>query len=143
MRSSASSIMRRFEAMRSATKPIKTVWKPASSKTAAAINETRRRGGRVVAVGTTVVRTLETAAGKGSRGSPLPRPSPSGGGRGDVNAGSGETNLVILPGDDFEAVDALVTNFHLPRSSLLLLVSAFAGRERVLEAYAEALEKDL
>ena len=88
-----------------------------------AIAETRARGGRVVAVGTTTVRTLESAARA----------------TGEVRAGAGETDLVIVPGFQFRAVSALVTNFHLPRSSLLLLVSAFAGRERVLEAYAEAL----
>jgi len=84
---------------------------------------TRRRGGRVVCVGTTTVRTLESRA-------------PHAGG---LEAGTGETDLVIVPGFEFRATDALITNFHLPRSSLLLLVSAFAGRERVLAAYAEAL----
>lgn len=82
-----------------------------------------RRGGRVVAVGTTAVRTLESAADEGRR----------------VAAGAGETSLVIVPGYRFRVVDAMVTNFHLPRSSLLLLVCAFAGRERVLAAYAQAL----
>jgi S-adenosylmethionine:tRNA ribosyltransferase-isomerase len=90
---------------------------------AAAIRRTRDRGGRVVAVGTTSVRALETA----SRGR-------------TVAPGSGETDQVILPGFVFSVVDALVTNFHTPRSSLLLLVSAFAGRERVLAAYAEAVQ---
>jgi len=88
-----------------------------------AIRRTRDRGGRVVAVGTTVARVLETRA----------RDDES------VEAGEGSTDLVIVPGHRFRAVDALVTNFHLPRSSLLLLVSAFAGRERVLQAYREAL----
>jgi len=91
--------------------------------TAAAVARTRARGGRVVAVGSTAVRTLETTARDD----------------GEVEPGSGETALVIVPGFRFRATDALVTNFHLPRSSLLLLVSAFAGRERVLAAYAEAL----
>jgi S-adenosylmethionine:tRNA ribosyltransferase-isomerase len=90
---------------------------------AQAIAAARERGGRVVAVGTTVVRALESTA--------------TGGGR--VGAGEGATDLVIRPGHRFQVVDALLTNFHLPRSSLLLLVSAFAGRERVLAAYAEAL----
>jgi S-adenosylmethionine:tRNA ribosyltransferase-isomerase len=77
----------------------------------------------VVAVGTTTTRVLEARAGDDGR----------------VAAGEGETGLVIVPGFSFRAVDALVTNFHLPRSSLLLLVSAFAGRERVLSAYVAAL----
>jgi S-adenosylmethionine:tRNA ribosyltransferase-isomerase len=92
------------------------------AETAAAVRRTRARGGRVVAVGTTTVRALETAAKEG-----------------DVGEGEGETDLVILPGFRFQVVDALLTNFHLPRSSLLLLVSALAGRERVLAAYGEAV----
>jgi S-adenosylmethionine:tRNA ribosyltransferase-isomerase len=94
--------------------------------TAAAIDRARERGGRVVAVGTTTVRALETAA----------RPD------GSVVPGAGWTDLTIVPGHEFRAVDALLTNFHLPRSSLLLLVSAFAGRERVLAAYAHAIQAD-
>jgi S-adenosylmethionine:tRNA ribosyltransferase-isomerase len=90
---------------------------------AEAIAAARARGSRVVAVGTTSVRTLETAAAPGGR----------------VTPGAGATDLVIVPGHRFQVVDALLTNFHLPRSSLLLLVSAFASRERVLEAYAAAL----
>ncbi|HUG54395.1 MAG TPA: tRNA preQ1(34) S-adenosylmethionine ribosyltransferase-isomerase QueA [Vicinamibacteria bacterium] len=92
---------------------------------AAAVAATRARGGRVVAVGTTVVRVLEAAAGDD----------------GAVAAGEGETALVVRPGHRFRVVDALVTNFHLPRSSLLLLVAAFAGRERILAAYAEAIRR--
>jgi len=84
----------------------------------------RARGGRVVAVGTTVVRTLETAALAGE---------------GTVRAGSGSTELFITPGFPFQAVDLLLTNFHLPRSTLLMLVSAFMGRERALAAYREAI----
>jgi S-adenosylmethionine:tRNA ribosyltransferase-isomerase len=91
--------------------------------TAAAIGRARREGRRVIAVGTTTVRALESVA----------RPD------GTVAAGAGWTDLTIVPGHEFRAVDALLTNFHLPRSSLLLLVSAFAGRERVLEAYAHAV----
>ena len=92
-------------------------------ETAQAVARARARGGRVVAIGTTSVRTLEGSAAQS----------------GAAAAGSGETALVIVPGFRFQVVDALVTNFHLPRSSLLLLVSAFAGRERVLAAYAEAV----
>jgi S-adenosylmethionine:tRNA ribosyltransferase-isomerase len=92
-------------------------------ETAQAVAETRARGGRVIAVGTTAARTLETVAEPEGR----------------IRPGRGETSLVIVPGFEFRAVDALLTNFHLPRSSLLLLVAAFAGRERILAAYAEAL----
>jgi len=95
--------------------------------TAAAIAQTRAQGGRVVAVGTTVVRTLEEAA--------LADPA----GTGTVRPGEGATALFITPGFRFQVVDVLLTNFHLPRSTLLMLVSAFAGRERVLAAYREAV----
>ncbi len=88
---------------------------------AAAIEEARRRGSRVVAVGTTVVRALEHAA--------------------RVDAARGEADLFILPGHRFRVVDGLITNFHLPRSTLLVLVCAFAGRERILAAYAEAIRR--
>lgn len=93
-------------------------------QTAAAVRAARARGGRVVAVGTTVVRTLEAATDPDS---------------GALRAGEGETALFITPGHRFLQVDALVTNFHLPRSTLLLLVAAFAGKERVLAAYREAV----
>lgn len=88
----------------------------------AAVAATRARGGRVVAVGTTVVRSLETAAAGGS-----------------LAPFEGETELFILPGYRFRVVDALVTNFHLPESSLLMLVCAFAGRDTVLGAYRHAV----
>jgi S-adenosylmethionine:tRNA ribosyltransferase-isomerase len=94
-----------------------------SEAAADAINETRARGGRVVAVGTTTVRALESSADV----------------RGRVSAGRGETGLTITPGYGFRAVDAMLTNFHLPRSSLLVLVSAFAGRDFVLAAYRHAV----
>jgi S-adenosylmethionine:tRNA ribosyltransferase-isomerase len=94
-----------------------------SGAAAEEINRARGAGGRVVAVGTTTVRALESAADEGGR----------------VGAGRGETGLTITPGYRFRAVDAMLTNFHLPRSSLLVLVSAFAGRELVLEAYRHAV----
>jgi S-adenosylmethionine:tRNA ribosyltransferase-isomerase len=90
--------------------------------TAEALHRTRARGGRIVAIGTTVVRTLESAARANG-----------------LTAGSGRTELFITPGFDFQVVDVLFTNFHLPCSTLLMLVSAFAGRERVLAAYREAI----
>lgn len=93
--------------------------------TAAAVADARARGGRVVAVGTTTTRTLESAARATGR----------------VEAGAGATDLCILPGHQFLAVDMLMTNFHLPKSSLLLLVSAFAGRELVLAAYRDAIAR--
>ena len=93
--------------------------------TAEAIRATRARGGRVVAVGTTAARVLESCARDGR----------------EVEARTGATELFLAPGDAFRVVDALFTNFHLPRSSLLLLVAAFAGRERILAAYAEAVER--
>jgi S-adenosylmethionine:tRNA ribosyltransferase-isomerase len=92
-------------------------------ETAEAVRRAREERRRVVAVGTTATRALESAV------------ETSGG----VRAGEGETALVIVPGYRFRLVDALLTNFHLPRSSLLLLASAFAGRERVLAAYAQAV----
>lgn len=94
-------------------------------QTAELIRETRQKGGRVVAVGTTVVRALETASGPEG----IPR------------AGRGRTGLLITPGFRFKAVDALITNFHLPKSSLLFLVAAFAGLEFIMDAYAFAVEK--
>jgi len=90
--------------------------------TARRIAQTRARGGRVVAVGTTTARVLEACAVEDG-----------------VEARRAETDLFLLPGSRFRVVDALLTNFHLPRSSLLLLVAAFAGREAVLRAYAEAV----
>jgi S-adenosylmethionine:tRNA ribosyltransferase-isomerase len=93
--------------------------------TAQAVARTRARGGRVIAVGTTTTRVLEACA-EGERG---------------VAARTGETDLFLRPGSCFRVVDALLTNFHLPRSSLLLLVAAFAGRDAVLAAYAEAIRE--
>jgi S-adenosylmethionine:tRNA ribosyltransferase-isomerase len=96
-------------------------------ETADAVRRMRAAGGRVVAVGTTSVRTLEAAAAASADGLPA--------------AGPGATSLFISPGRQFRVVDALLTNFHLPRSTLIVLVSAFAGRERVLAAYREAVAK--
>jgi len=95
-----------------------------SGATAAALSKAKREGRRVVAVGTTTTRTLESLAFDAD---------------GNVQAGTGETALFIHPGHRFQLVSGLITNFHLPQSSLLMLVSAFAGRERVLAAYQEAI----
>lgn len=95
-------------------------------ETAERIEAARKNGGRIVAVGTTVVRVLETAA---KESSPL-------------RAAAGDTRLFIRPGHTFRAIDGLLTNFHLPRSTLLMLVAAFAGRDRILEAYGEACDKN-
>ncbi|HYG59886.1 MAG TPA: tRNA preQ1(34) S-adenosylmethionine ribosyltransferase-isomerase QueA [Symbiobacteriaceae bacterium] len=94
-----------------------------SAETAGALNRIRQNGGRVVAVGTTSVRTLETAAGED----------------GTIRPGEGWTDIFIYPGYRFRAVDAMVTNFHLPKSTLLMLVSAFASREQALQAYETAV----
>ena len=93
-------------------------------ETADAVNRAKAEGGRIIAVGTTCVRTLEYAADPG----------------GKVGAGTGDCDLFIYPGFEFKVVDAMITNFHLPRSTLLMLVSAFAGRKNVLKAYQEAIE---
>ena len=104
-------------------------WYRIPPETATAVAETRARGGRIVAVGTTTVRALESAA-RGDAGR-----EPNG-----ARAIAGWTDLTIRPGHLFRSVDALVTNFHLPRSSLLLLVAAFAGPELTLSAYRHAVE---
>jgi S-adenosylmethionine:tRNA ribosyltransferase-isomerase len=98
-------------------------WFRVTPAAAEQFNRAKAAGRRVVAVGTTVVRTVESLADEA----------------GQVAAGEGETRLFIVPGYRFRCVDALITNFHLPRSTLLMLVAAFAGRERVLAAYAEAI----
>ena len=100
-------------------------WCSIPAEAAAAVNATRAAGGRVVAVGTTTTRALEAAALRSWPLEPM----------------EGFVDLFIHPPFEFRVVDALITNFHLPRSSLLLLVSAFAGRERVLGAYREAVER--
>ncbi len=102
------------------------------------INQTKLRGERVVAVGTTSVRVLETAAQRAAENQPGSGACP----RHTVAPFEGETELFIYPGYEFRAVDALVTNFHLPRSTLLLLVAAFAGRDLIQRAYAEAVDRE-
>jgi S-adenosylmethionine:tRNA ribosyltransferase-isomerase len=104
-------------------------WYKITPEAAQAINQTQRSGGRIIAVGTTSVRALETAAlrsGSGQR----------------VSDYEGETDLFILPGFKFRAVDAMITNFHLPHSTLLMMVSAFAGRARILRIYRLAMQEN-
>ena len=105
---------------------IHTEWCEVTPAAVKLINAAHQNGGRVIAVGTTCVRTLESAVYPGSLGEL-------------VTPISGPTSLFILPGYQFQVVDAMITNFHLPRSTLLMLVSAFAGREKVLAAYQEAI----
>lgn len=92
------------------------------AETCEAVERARERGGRVVAVGTTAVRALETAARKGT-----------------LQPFSGDTSIFIYPGYRFRAIDGLITNFHLPESTLLMLVCALAGTERILAAYRHAV----
>ena len=94
-------------------------------ETADLINETKRSGGRVICVGTTSCRTIESWAGED----------------GTMKASAGWTNIFIYPGYRFKVLDALVTNFHLPESTLIMLVSALAGREETLAAYEEAVKE--
>jgi len=96
------------------------------AETATQVNRVREQGGRVVAVGTTCVRTLEYCSDP----------------RGRLTSQSGWCDLFIYPGYEFRVVDAMITNFHLPKSTLMMLVSAFAGRARILDAYAEAVKEE-
>ena len=96
-----------------------------SEEAAKVINETRRNGGRIIAVGTTSVRTLESCADE----------------NGFLKECCGNTEIFIYPGYKFRAVDAIVTNFHLPESTLLMLISAFSDKEKVFKAYSEAIDK--
>jgi S-adenosylmethionine:tRNA ribosyltransferase-isomerase len=96
-----------------------------SDQTAKLLNEARSRGQRIIAVGTTTARALESAASA----------------NGEIRAQSGLASLTIIPGYEFRVVDGLLTNFHLPKSSLLILVCTFARRELVLAAYQHAVEK--
>jgi len=104
--------------------PMHTEWCVCPEETVAAVEAARAAGGRVVAVGTTTVRTLETAARDGR-----------------LAAAGGPTDLFIRPGHSFRAVDLLLTNFHMPRTTLMVLVSSFAGRDLVERAYAEAIRE--
>ena len=106
------------------THKIHSEWCELSQETADAINETHQRGGRIIAVGTTSVRTLESAVGQDA-----------------ILSYNGSTSLFILPGYEFKVVDAMITNFHLPKSTLLMLVSAFVGREKILETYETAIRE--
>ncbi len=108
---------------------IHTEWCELSQETAELINQTKQNGGRVIAVGTTSVRTLESAASLNTEhGS-------------SITAFTGSTSIFILPGYQFKIVDAMITNFHLPKSTLIMLVSAFAGRGKILSAYETAIQE--
>jgi S-adenosylmethionine:tRNA ribosyltransferase-isomerase len=108
---------------------IHTEWCQLDQKASDKINTTRKDGGRIIAVGTTSVRTLESAGRNAPKGE-------------KVVPFEGPTNLFILPGFQFKVVDAMVTNFHLPKSSLIMLVSAFAGRDLIMETYQEAIQRE-
>jgi len=110
---------------------IHTEWCELSQETADAINETNANNGRIIAVGTTSVRTLETV---GSQSKIENRKSV-------IVPFTGPTSLYILPGYQFKVVDSMITNFHLPKSTLIMLVSAFAGREKILETYETAIKE--
>ena len=94
-------------------------------ETVALCQQTRKKGGRIIAVGTTTVRSLETASQKG-----------------ELEAYSGETDIFIYPGYDFKSIDALITNFHLPESTLLMLISALASRDEIMRCYDAAIEEE-
>jgi len=100
-------------------------WYSVPESVVSLVELTRKSGGRVIAVGTTAVRCLESASNSGV-----------------LVAATGETDIFITPGYRFESVDGLITNFHLSESTLIMLVSAFAGRKFILKAYAEAVEQD-
>ena len=108
---------------------IHTEWCELPQEAADLINQTKQNGGRVIAVGTTSVRTLESAASLITDHSSL------------ITAFIGPTNIFILPGYQFKVVDAMITNFHLPKSTLIMLVSAFAGREKILKTYNLAIQE--
>jgi S-adenosylmethionine:tRNA ribosyltransferase-isomerase len=112
---------------------IHTEWCELSQETADLINQTKQAGGRVIAVGTTSVRTLESASGYSKVDTSISEYR--------ISPFTGPTSLFILPGYQFKIVDAMITNFHLPKSTLLMLVSAFAGREKILETYEIAIQE--
>ncbi len=109
-----------------------------SQETADIINETKKNGGRVISVGTTSTRTLETVAQRIEASGECERLE---NGQILLNASSGWTDIFIYPGYTFKVVDSLITNFHLPESTLIMLVSAFYNREAVLSAYKTAVEE--
>ena len=111
---------------------IHTEWYQIPEETAERITRAKREGRRVVAIGTTTVRTLEYAVGQ----NPPEQGAPQ-----QIAAHTGEANIFIYPGYRFRVIDAMLTNFHLPKSTLLMLVSAFAGRETILNAYHHAIEQ--
>jgi S-adenosylmethionine:tRNA ribosyltransferase-isomerase len=115
---------------------IHTEWCHIPPETADLVNQTKAAGGRVIAVGTTSVRTLESAAAVDIHASEAGGLTPP---RFSLHPFTGPTSLFILPGYTFRIVDAMITNFHLPKSTLIMLVSAFAGRETVLSTYQEAV----
>jgi S-adenosylmethionine:tRNA ribosyltransferase-isomerase len=116
---------------------IHTEWCELSQETANAINAARDAGGRIIAVGTTSVRTLESAAQRtmDRRPQTVHRPPST------VEPFIGPTSLYILPGYQFKVIGAMITNFHLPKSTLIMLVSAFAGREKILATYETAIKE--
>ena len=101
-------------------------WYTISEQTARAVNEAKKAGRRVVSVGTTSLRALESAAVE----------------KGRIQPGARDTRLFIKPGYEFKIIDALITNFHLPKSTLLMLVSALAGKERIDTAYQHAIKEN-
>lgn len=112
---------------------IHSEWCQLSQETAHAINQAKQGGRRVIAVGTTSVRTLETASRVSEFGDSISEKR--------ISPFVGPTSLYILPGYEFQVVDAMITNFHLPKSTLLMLVSAFTGREKILESYQTAIQE--
>lgn len=123
--------------------PMHSEWYEITPEAAGIINETKEKGGRVIAVGTTSTRTIEAAAGetdiKDSAAYGISSDEAAPKGPLPVAGCSGETSIFIYPGYEFKVIDGLITNFHLPESTLLMLVSAFAGRDHVMEAYREAV----